>query len=846
MKEYKQLRKLTALFLINAARSNTTPALCLGLSLTIVAILTIQAIGPGLTNGTNFHTVLEFSMTIFAAMVGGMSLIRYYTRKQRLFLYLGIGFIGTAILDAYIALATTATFLHFIPSEFNTFFAWGWTSRGLFLAFFLAVYFISNIGGQKSQPIGKFFEISIFLLAGIFVLAFYSSFSIITLPEIILQINGLNHVEDFIPGVIYGLMFIGLISGGDWREENFEFWFIISLALLTAAHTLFMPYSVEPYDASFMTAHIVKLSAYLVVLLSLLSNVYGVYNTARHSESRIRAIVESSIDGLITVDWNGEITSFNSAAENIFKMSINSIRGDSIRDLITAQNQSEFDGFWQNVQQNLAEEAKETSEFIGIDHEKNLFNLEFGVTKLPDSQHGEGYLIRARDITERKTSEQTIYRQANFDALTNLPNRMLFNDRLANEISRTKREGTQVALMFLDLDGFKKINDTMGHSAGDQLLITAGERIIDSVREVDTVARLGGDEFTIILPNIHKRHDSEIVAQKIIKNLTQPYLIDGMEVVVTGSIGITLFPKDAQDQESIVKNADAAMYKAKAAGKNVYRFFTPEMNEEALKALKIENGIREALRKEQFELYYQPIIDAKSETIIGAEALIRWIHPEQGLIPPDDFIPICEETGAIHEVGEWVINEACKQLRKWKDMGFGDFYVAVNLSPQQIWEKLFDDVIANALNAHGLAPDAIVLEITESTFIDDQKEKVIAAISEKGDLSPRFCLDDFGTGYSSLGALKRFKIEILKIDRSFIQKIDQSDADVAMVTAIVVMSKALNIPVVCEGVETIEQLNLIRQIGADYVQGYYYSRPIPANDFEQLLLAPTEKRLAIS
>jgi len=354
------------------------------------------------------------------------------------------------------------------------------------------------------------------------------------------------------------------------------------------------------------------------------------------------------------------------------------------------------------------------------------------------------------------------------------------------------------------------------------------------------------DEFTVILSNIHKRHDSEVVAKKIIASLSQPYLIDDTEVVVTGSIGITLYPQDADDQETFVKNADAAMYKAKAAGKNVYQFFTPEMNEEALEALAIENGIRKALTQNEFKLFYQPIVDIRDGRVIGAEALIRWLHPERGLISPDNFIPVCEETGVINEVGEWVISEACRQLRVWQDNGFDDFYVAVNISPQQIRENIFEEIIHAALETYGLSSESIVFEITESTFIDDNKGKVIEALHNSDQVNPRFCLDDFGTGYSALRALKQLDIEILKIDRSFIRDLHKSQDDVAMVTAIISMSKALNIKVICEGVESVSQLNLVRQMGAEYFQGYYFSKPVKAVDFEQLMLAPVQKIAVIS
>jgi diguanylate cyclase (GGDEF)-like protein len=520
------------------------------------------------------------------------------------------------------------------------------------------------------------------------------------------------------------------------------------LIFTLAVHVLVMPSSLGCFDAPFIAAHVLKVFSYVLVLAGLLINMYGVFVSARNNEARIRAIVESAIDGLITVDRRGCITSFNGAAE---------------------------------------------------------FHLELGVTGLPSDNHEQGYLLTARDVSIRKANEETIYRQANFDFLTNLPNRMMFSDRLSSEISRCRREATQLALMFIDLDGFKMINDTLGHDAGDQLIRIAGQRLKDSVREVDTVARLGGDEFTIILPGIKSALDSEIVAQKILHSLSQPYDIDGVEVVVSGSIGITLFPDDAGDKESLIRNADTAMYKAKDGGRNTLHFFTPEMNDEAMRKLQVESELRAAMEREEFELYYQPIIDARTERIAGAEALIRWHHPERGFMPPDEFIHIAEETGLIVPIGEWVMNDACRQLGEWHSQ------------------------------SHGIDNNSVIFEITENIFVDTHKERIIAQMSNDASAPIRLCLDDFGMGYSSLGALRKFSVEILKIARSFIMNLDESSKDFALVGAIIVMAQALNIKGVAEGVETREQLNLVRNMGADFIQGYYFSKPVPAAEFQEML-----------
>jgi diguanylate cyclase (GGDEF)-like protein/PAS domain S-box-containing protein len=805
-------------------------------SAAVAASFAVTRLSPQFSGGSNFYTVLAFSATIVAAIAGSMSLIRYYTKKSRLFLYLGVGFSAVALLEGFSALVTTDTIAHLLPSDQSAIIQWSWLLRALLISAFLyAACRAGRDGDASRRPLGAGHEIRVYVLAVAYVAAFFGLIALVPLSEMARGGWILNFVREAIPAALFAAAFIRFMLRPNMANGDIEFWLFLSLIFALALHVLVMPASAARFDAPFIAAHVLKVFSYVLVLAGLFINMYGVFVSARNNEARIRAIVESAIDGLITVDRRGCVTSFNGSAQVMFGYEDSEICGRHIERLITERGHPALKEFWERISSGMPLGQVPALEIDGRRIDGAEFHLELGVTVLPSDASEQGFLLTARDVSMRKANEETIYRQANFDFLTNLPNRMLFSDRLSSDISRCKREGTQLALMFIDLDGFKKINDTLGHDAGDELIRTAGKRLRDSVREVDTVARLGGDEFTIILPGIKSALDSEIVAKKILSNLGEPYQICGVEVVVSGSIGITVFPVDAADKESLIRNADTAMYKAKEAGRNTFHFFTPEMNDEALRKLQVESELRSALENEEFELYYQPIVDAKSERIVGAEALIRWMHPERGFMPPDEFISIAEETGLIIPLGEWVINEACRQLGEWRKQGYEELYVAVNISPRQIQEGILENAIMNALATHGIDNQSVVFEITENIFVDVHKERVIANMSDHASAPIRLCLDDFGMGYSSLGALRRFSVEILKIDRSFIRELDESSEDFALVNAIIAMAQALNIKVVTEGVETAQQLNLVRSMGAELIQGYYFSKPIPAADFLNLL-----------
>ncbi len=439
---------------------------------------------------------------------------------------------------------------------------------------------------------------------------------------------------------------------------------------------------------------------------------------------------------------------------------------------------------------------------------------------------------------ERRHSENRLRLLAHYDALTLLPNRDLFRDRLTQALAHAERHDRLVAVMFLDLDRFKTVNDTLGHDAGDRLLREISARLRRCVREEDTVARLGGDEFTVILEQINRADDAAVVANKIVEALAPAVQLNGHEAFVTPSIGITIFPSDGPSAEKLLKNADTAMYRAKEEGGNGFRFFTPEMNALAAGRLELESGLRRALERDEFVVYYQPKLDLASQRIIGAEALLRWNHPERGLVPPGEFIPILEETGLIEQVGLWILRTVCLQMRAWQDAGLPPLTVAVNLSARQLQRNNLSVAIGEILDEAGLPPQLLELEVTESMLMYDPKRAtdMLGQIRAKGVV--HIDVDDFGTGYSSLSYLKRFPIDAVKLDKSFVDGLPHEDDDVAISRAVIALAHSLKLTVIAEGVETEEQLGFLHRNGCNVIQGFIVSRALPADDFAWLVREP--------
>ena len=436
-----------------------------------------------------------------------------------------------------------------------------------------------------------------------------------------------------------------------------------------------------------------------------------------------------------------------------------------------------------------------------------------------------------------RQAEQNLAQLANYDSLTGLPNRGLFLDRLEHALNRAVHNHDMMALMLLDIDNFKSINDTLGHNLGDRLLQEIAGRLRPCVLEDDTLARLGGDEFAVILEGMSEIEEAAMIAQKIMGTFAEPFAPAGQEIFVTASLGITVYPLDGHDAESLLKNADTSMYHAKEYGRNHFRFYTSDMNAMAVERFVMEGALRRAMEREEFALHYQPQVDIRSGRMIGVEALLRWQHPELGMVPPNEFIPLLEENHLIVAVGEWVLRTACAQCRAWQDAGFPPLRMAVNLSALQFRQNDLAEMIDGILRETRVSPKLLELELTEGILMENT-EQTSATLKELKDKGVLIAVDDFGTGYSSLGYLKRFPIDRLKIDRSFVRDIITDGNDAAIAVAIISMGRSLGLSVIAEGVETKDQLNFLGVQKCDEYQGYYYSRPLPADEVTHLLKSP--------
>lgn len=559
--------------------------------------------------------------------------------------------------------------------------------------------------------------------------------------------------------------------------------------------------------------------------------------TIWEEKERAQVTLQSIGDTVITTDSKGHIEYLNPVAESLTGWKTSEAAGRPLLDVFSIINEKTG-----TCASNPVIQCIEEGRTVGLANNTVLIHKEGYRFAIEDSaspiRNRDNEIIGAvlvfHDVSEKRSLLRQMTHQAYHDSLTGLPNRILFNDRLAMALAHAHRNQEKLGVLFLDLDRFKRVNDIKGHARGDELLRDVSVRLTGCIRESDTIARLGADEFAILIPHIKYEEDAAKVAEKILQVLEQPWVIDEQEFLITASIGIAVYPDDGENAGTIIKNADTAMYRAKEQGRNNYQLYTSAMNTAITERLSLENSLRQAMKRDELILHYQPKINALTGEVTCLEALIRWNHPVRGLLLPGDFISLAEDTRLIISIGEWALRSACAQNKEWQDRGLAPKKVAVNLSAHQFAQHNLVDVIEQVLADTGLEPEWLELEITESALMKDV-DFTVRTLRELKEMGIYISIDDFGKGYSSLNYLKRFPVDTLKIDRCFLKDITSDPQDKAIVSTIIVLARNLQLGVIAEGVETMEQMAFLKQLGCTQVQGYLFSRPLPVDESAELL-----------
>ncbi|MGB8596801.1 MAG: EAL domain-containing protein, partial [Candidatus Sulfotelmatobacter sp.] len=554
----------------------------------------------------------------------------------------------------------------------------------------------------------------------------------------------------------------------------------------------------------------------------------------------LEAQAETTIDGILAVDESDHIVLANKQFGRNFEIpdELLSTRDDLIVLKRVTDKVEDPDGFIERVGYLNSHRDEKSRDELRFKNGK-IFDR-YSAPLVDSKGRYRGRIWYFRDITDRKLAEERVQFLAYYDALTGLPNRTLLQDRLAKALAGARRRKDKVAILFLDLDRFKDINDSLGHSVGDLLLQEVAERLKTWAREQDTVARVGGDEFLIVLTGLKDVADAAVATERIVNLMTAGFVVRGHPVNVSCSIGVSIFPEHSADCETLIKNADAAMYSAKENGRNRFQFFTEDMNAQGVERLTLENSLRLALDKKELFLVYQPQMDIATGRITGLEALLRWQHPDLGLVPPDKFIRIAENSGLIVPIGEWVVRTACRQARKWQDEGLPPVSVAVNVSAVQFRQEGFCELIRRVLHETGLAPQYLELELTESLLLANA-DLMLSVVQELKAMGVTLAIDDFGTGYSSFSYLRQFRVSKLKIDRVFIRDVAVNPDDAAITSAIISMAKSLRLKVIAEGVEDESQMSFLRAHQCDEIQGYYFSKPLAVDKVADKLRGDSPK-----
>jgi diguanylate cyclase (GGDEF)-like protein len=706
---------------------------------TYVALVLAMSVGHFLLRKSTWQgSALLFTLSnvipiVLAVIIGIVGLVRFYSKKTNIFLFISIGFLGTAFLDCYHAIVNSYYFYPPFPPTLYYHLSWSWFASSFFLSLF---FWLSWAAWKREERKGlsvKINERNIFLSAGFLTILCLILFTL-PLPRVRFPENLFPRPQELIPAIFYFLALLGYLNKGYWKQDRFEHCLVLATIFGFLGQTLFMSFSAELFDVMSGAAHFLKNITYLMVLSGLVTSMYYLFIQAEES----------------------------------------------------------------------AQEISKVNEKLRVESEKS-------------------------------------HQLASYDSLTELPNRHLLQDRLTQALAQARRNDKIVGTLFLDLDRFKVINDSLGHVSGDLLLKAVAERLKICLRDTDTVARVGGDEFIIIITNITQKEDVIHLAQRVIDQFSSPVILKDHEVFVTTSIGISLYPSDGGDIETLLKHADIAMYRAKEVGGSNYQFYTMDMNSRALERLALENKLRRALENEELLLHYQPQVDLATGQTFAVEALLRWNNPELGFMLPGQFIQLAEETGLIVPIGEWVLYTACEECKAWQKAGFSPVRVEVNLSNRQFNDERLKETISHVLKDTGLKPQYLGLELTESSIMEDP-EAAIETLRELRALGIRITIDDFGTGYSSLSYLKRFPFDALKIDYSFVHGINANPEDTAIIKAIISLAHSLHKEVIAEGVETDKQLAFLRTHKCDKIQGFYFSRALPAEEVKiKYLIHPLQR-----
>lgn len=767
-----------------------------------------------------FHTLAEFFAIVVAVILCVVVWHTYSYSRNHFLMYIGAGYFWIAILDLTHALTFKGMNVFPETGPNTSIQLWIVTRYMESILLLSAAYFFTKKVNRINATI--FFGIGSLI-------TLYLIFNDIA-PDAYIDGKGLTDFKVISEYVIISLLVGAIILLTKFRtmmDRRIYVLMIMSIAFTALAEYSFTLYF-DVVSFPLYIGHIFKLFSYWLIFIAVIkTTLTEPYEIMARGSSTYDAIPESTI----VVDTNGIIRQVNKAACKETGLKATDILDRDCHNIFHPDD--------------IDKERCIICNHISDGHSINNYEMHFPkkncwkeISLSPFETLGDikGMVHVSENITKRKKAEEDLIHQANYDALTQFPNRVLATDRLNMILKRSERAQSKTIIMFIDIDDFKNINDTLGHTFGDKLIIEVASHIESSVRDSDTVARWGGDEFLVILPDMHSLEMAETIANKIISNMAKPISIDGKELNVSVSVGITGAPDDGEDTDTLLKHADTAMYYAKNAGKNTYRFFTFDMNVKAEQHMVMEAQLRNAIKYNELTLHYQPQIDLVTRKVVGCEALLRWDNEMHGVVSPDYFIPLAEESKLIISLGEWVMHQACKDINKWIDSGSVDnkFGISVNISSKQITSGNFTDTLDSIIDKYAVSAERITLEITENLLLDDKPDtiEVLQSLHQSGF---KLSLDDFGTGYSSLSYLKKYPFSEIKIDRSFIRDIDIDPSDAALCEAIIAMAESLGLIVVGEGVENDEQLKFLSKKQANIVQGFYFSKPLSEADFVKFI-----------